>query len=187
MPRRARAILALTRFLFRSAHAPERLDADHGHDLAVPFDSDQGRPRDLGMSVEDRLAGDGEERLLGQDHPVRLPPAEPEPSLVVAIAQVSHAMKKRLPRGVGDLGQAGCLGSVEILSGHDRAGHDDLADLAVGHEQVVGPGGNRIVADLDDPGVDARDGPADAYAHSLVGGVAGFAQNLAAADRCDRQ
>ena len=63
---------------------------------------------------------------------MRLPPAEPEPALIVAIAQVSHAMKNGLPNRVGDLGQAGRLGAVEVFSRHDRAGHDDLADLAVG-------------------------------------------------------
>ena len=140
------------------------------------------------MGVEDRLARDREERLLGRDHPMRLPPAEPEPPLRRrdSRGRPSGARSPR-PRRVGDLGQRGRLGAVEVVAGDDRPLDDDLADLAVGDEQVVGPsaiGSSRDPDDLDPHPVDR---PADADARAPVGLVAGLAQDLVAADRGDRQ
>src|SRR5262249_5837180 len=73
-------------------HAPVRLDADHRHRLAASLHADQRRAEDVGMSVEDRLARDGEQGLVGQDDTVRFPAAEPEPPAVVEVAHVAYAM-----------------------------------------------------------------------------------------------
>ena len=91
------------------------------------------------------------------------------------------------PRRVGDLGQCGRLGTVEVLSSHDRARHDDLADLAVGQQQVVGPGGigsSRIRM------IRASTPSTGRPTHTPIPRsvrVAGLPQDLVAADRCDRQ
>ena len=171
----------------RAGQTLQRFDADDRHDLARSFDPDQSRPRDRGMRVEDCLARDREKRLVIEDHPVRLASAEPESPLRVAIAQVAHAVIKRLALGVGDLGQARGVRTIKVLAGHHWPGNDDLADLAVGRQQVVRPDGDRGIADADHPGLDPHDRVAHADPHAVIGGAASFAQNHLATDRSDRQ
>ena len=83
------------------------------------------------MGVEDPLHRDGEQRPLGGHDPVRLAAAEPDPAAVVKVAEVAHAVPEAAVR-VGDLGQSGRLGAVEVGAAHLRPAHGDLADLAGG-------------------------------------------------------
>src|SRR5580658_300879 len=72
---------------FRAGQSRESFDTDDGNDFAAPSHTDQCCAGDRRMSVENGLARDGEQRLAGQDHAVRLASAEPEPSLVVEITE----------------------------------------------------------------------------------------------------
>ncbi len=162
---------------------PRRLDADHGDGLPADLDAHQRRAEHVGMSVEDRLAGDGVERLVGQDDPVRLPPAEPDPPAIVEIADVAHPVTGRLPADR----RSWRVGSPRAGWKYSRVTTGPETTISpivpAGSRAVVGPLGDRVVGDADDPDLDPGDRAADADALAPVGGVAGLAEDLVAADR----
>lgn len=72
-----------------------------------------------------------------------------------------------------------------VTRGDGRTGDDDLADLALGYEQVVGPGGDCIVGYANYAHVRSADWPADANATALLRALPRVAQDFVAADRSD--
>ncbi len=92
------------------------------------------------------------------------------------------------PSGSAILASFVASGRLIVFTRHDRASHDDLADHAVGHEQVIRPDAGSASSRssmilTSHPG----DWPADTHSQPRVGRLAGFTQYLAAADRRDRQ
>src|SRR6185369_17982533 len=92
------------------------------------------------------LDRDGVEGVPGGDDPVCLAAAEPDPALIVQIAHVTHAVPDAAGR-IGDLGQAGRLGAVQVGAADLRAAHGDLADRTCGKRQVTGPSCYQGIAD----------------------------------------
>ena len=80
------------------------------------------------MGVEDPLGGDREAGAPLGAHAMGLPPTKPEPSILVEVAHVPHAMPD-FPVGTLDLGERGGVRLLKIGVGDDLAADDDLPDL----------------------------------------------------------
>ena len=127
-PGRSRRSLCRSRFsstrptsFFSSTHST-------GLGLSRGTDADQGRAEDLRMLVENRLAGNGVERLVFRDHAMRLAAAEPKSALLVEIADVTHAVPEAV--AVRDFRQGRLFRAMKIGACDDRAADDDFTDFA---------------------------------------------------------
>src|SRR5262245_61445403 len=110
------------------------------------------------MLIEDRFAGDREERSARRDHAVRLAAAEPE-AVVHQISHVAHAMPERL--AVANFVQSVALRARRVLRRHHGPAHDQLADFTGGQLVRLLERRNRAVADADDFPIYARESPTD--------------------------
>ena len=71
----------------------------------------------------------------------------------------------------GNLRAGRVIGLVLVLLSDHGPLHHELADLAVGHEQLVGPLGKELVGDADEADGHAR--RHEAHAHALPAGEGG--------------
>jgi hypothetical protein len=112
-------------------------------------DTDQRRTKDVGVSIEDRLAGNREQCLLAaaplsfDDHPLRHTSTKPKSILIVQISNIPHPMPKTdvgcLESTEGSPQLTGvtvinfrlgvCLNSRHILRRHHRPAHNQFSDL----------------------------------------------------------
>ncbi len=162
-----------------------RLD-DHHRRLVGPLAArHQGRAEDCRMVVEDRFAGNREQRALTNHHAMRFAAAEPKSVAIVQVADVPHAMPNAV--SISDLVQRILIAADDVTLGHHRSGDDQLADLAsrqfFGVRDIV----DRAIVDFDDPPLDTLESGTDAGALALGRRGACFGDHFAGFDRCDRQ
>ncbi len=107
-----------------------KFDDDDGGLLLSETDADEGGAINPGMVVEDGFTGDGIHwPVAGQDD-VGLASAEPEAPLGIEVAHVPHAVPKGIT--IGDFGEGGGFGAIEILASDRRASDNDFTNLAGG-------------------------------------------------------
>lgn len=146
-------------------------------------DADQCGAADPGHGGEDGFDLVGVEVAAGGADPFRFASGEPEPSLLVEPADVTHPVPDAVP--VADPGQRGRLRIVQIGVADGGGGHSDLPDGAGRHDQILTPPFDRIVADGDDAYLGAREWRTQAGARPCGGGR-GVLGEQAALDRGHR-
>src|SRR5690606_17474488 len=138
-----------------------------------------------GVAVVDLLDADGVQGPGGGPHPLGLLAAEPEPALLVEVADVAGAMDGLA--SLADLGEAVSLLASPVGPRDHRPLDRDLADFAFRYDELVAPVLDGRVDETDDPHRRALDRKAHADAGTAHRPLAGIGEKLLGGDAGQRQ